>query len=241
MSRARPGHLDIWCIDLDLPAEAVACCERILDPEERARAGRFLRPRDRRRYSVSHAALRHLLSRYTGLGARDLRFEAGPQGKPDLSPETGACLAFNLSRSGEMALVGITAATRLGVDIEQLRVVDDSAAIARSFFSPSERCGLGSVPPDRADVAFLTCWTRKEAFVKALGTGLSFPLDRFDVSLGREDARILGVDGDAQAGRRWDLIHLEPAEGYIGAAAVEGRATTHLIHRLDLDWTRTLR
>ena len=238
--QASPGQLDVWCIDLDLPDGVVACCEPCLEPSERLRAGRFRAARDRRRYSVAHAALRWLLSRHTGRRPHELRFAAGPQGKPMLEPGSGDALSFNLSRSGDLALIGITAGARLGLDVEQLRVVEDAAAIARSLFSPGECSRLAALGPEGADAGFLACWTRKEAFVKALGAGLSFPLDRFEVTLGRDDARLLRVDGDAEAARRWHLVDLDPAPGYIGAAALDADVPACRLRRLDPDWPREL-
>jgi 4'-phosphopantetheinyl transferase len=229
-----PGSVHLWSIPLD-PAEPwFPMWGESLSDEERQRAERFLHAHDRRRYTVAHAALRLLLARYTGVDIHALRFAAGPQGKPALAGAGAPAISFNLSHSGELALVAVSTPARLGVDVEQLRPIDDAGTIARSFFAAAEEAALAAVPPADRDRAFLTCWTRKEAFIKALGGGLSIDLASFEVSFSRDHPAFLRIADAALAAQSWRMIHLEPAAGYVGAAVTDaGVSEIRLLH-LDL-------
>jgi 4'-phosphopantetheinyl transferase len=227
-----PGRVDLWSIPLGPADRAIENLTACISADERGRADRFVFDEHRRRYIVAHAGLRLLLSRYTGVEAGALDFVAGPQGKPSLAPL--AEIAFNLSHSAELAVVAVAAPTRLGVDIEHLREVTDAAAIAHSFFSEAEGAALADTTPAERDRAFLTCWTRKEAFVKALGGGLSVDLTGFAVNLSRERPAFLTIEDPALATVPWSIIHIEPDAGYLGAAVVEGAACTATFACLDL-------
>jgi 4'-phosphopantetheinyl transferase len=193
----------------------------LLSDDERNRANRFVYARDQRRYRVAHAVLRLLLARYAGKDARALRFILGPQGKPDLEDEATSAISFNLSHSGELALLAISSTCRLGVDIEQIRPMEDAMAIARSFFAPAEQAALTARPLAERDRTFMTCWTRKEAFIKALGGGLSIDLKSFEVSIDRDRPAFLRINDSRWSAQTWNMVHLEPADGYIGAVVAD--------------------
>jgi 4'-phosphopantetheinyl transferase len=166
--------------------------------------------------------LRAILGRYLGSDPRRLRFHSNHYGKPSLAEPAG-WLRFNLSHSGGLALVAVTLDHELGVDVEQVRADLAGLSIAEQFFSPAEVATLRALPePDRLQ-AFFNCWTRKEAFVKARGEGLSFPLKRFDVSLAPgEPAALLATHDDPAEAGRWTLHALSPGPGYVAAVAVYG-------------------
>ncbi|HWB97409.1 MAG TPA: 4'-phosphopantetheinyl transferase superfamily protein [Bryobacteraceae bacterium] len=193
-----------------------------LSPDERDRAARFHFNLHRHRFVLSRGLLRVLLARYLDTDPAALVFGYGPQGKPEL-PGSGLC--FNVSHSGNLAAHALvpdpTGSLELGIDVESIRTVSHSDAVARRFFCPAEWQEIETLPPaERAD-AFFRCWTRKEAYVKALGGGLSVPLDRFQVSLlPGHPARLISLDGDPVRASEWSLYHLDPAEGYTGALAV---------------------
>jgi 4'-phosphopantetheinyl transferase len=198
----------------------------VLSHDELERAGRFKFDRDNRRFVVSRGLLRDVLSRYAGIDPALLRFTYGPKGKPGLEttpPNTG--LHFNLSHAHELMMIAISVDTPLGIDVEYVRELPDLDDIARGFFSASEYSDLRRTPRTQRTEAFFNCWTRKEAYVKAIGDGLSAPLDRFDVTLTPgEPARIRGFAGDPANATRWSLYHLEPEPGYVGALAVKGNS-----------------
>lgn len=218
---ARPGltgdEIHVWAVELTRPPEPLAV---LLSADEQARAARFKFDADRRRFTVSRGTLRQLLARYLPLEPARIQFDVGPQGKP--APAGQPEFHFNLAHSGELALIAVTKNQPVGVDVEQLRPMPDREMIARRFFSKAEFAALQTVPAAEQNRAFFNAWTRKEAFIKALGKGLSHPLDAFDVSLAPgQPVRLLRIAGNPKAAAGWTLAHLEPAPGYIGALAVE--------------------
>jgi 4'-phosphopantetheinyl transferase len=220
-----PTDLHVWRVALDQAEDDVAHLRAGLSADEQARADRFHFDRDRRRYAVARGGLRALIGRYLDRAPGDLLFEYGPQGKPRLAPLSGQMpLHFNLAHSHEMALYAITLAGEVGVDIEYTqRQVRDIDQIAARFFSANENAVYCALPALDRRAAFFRCWTRKEAFIKAIGEGLSHPLDRFDVTLApNQPAAILSIDGEPVGSSTWSLFHLEPAADYIGAVAVRG-------------------
>ncbi len=204
--------LHLWLLD---PSDhLLPDLRRLLSEDERARAARFVRPLDRDRYITGRARLRQILAAATGRDPRALRFSYGAHGKPALKGGP----AFNLSHSGPLAALAIgpaaTPAIGIGIDIERIRPIE--AAVARRHFSPAEHAALGQMPAADWLTGFYRCWTRKEALVKAQGTGLSMPLDSFDVSL-TDNARLERIDGDSPG--NWRMIHFNPAPGWVGAVA----------------------
>jgi 4'-phosphopantetheinyl transferase len=201
--------------------ESLGCT---LDSAELRRAKRYRFERDRRRFIAARGLLREVLSRYVGVEPGQLCFCYGPQGKPQLVEERGAdALRFNVSHAHELALLAVTRGREIGVDLEYVRPDLADIGIVERFFSPRETAALRLLPAAEQSEAFFNCWTRKEAYVKARGGGLSVPLDQFDVSLGPDEpAALLRTRGDAQEASRWSLRRLEPGPGYVGALAVEG-------------------
>ena len=176
-------------------------------------------------YALKSSCYR-LLSNFLDLPPDQIRFTYSGYGKPNLIPEQNpADLRFNLSHSGEMALYGITHGRNIGVDIEQLRTLDDFEGIATGFFSPCENAALHTIDAARKPLAFFNCWTRKEAYIKAQGQGLSISLDSFDVTLAPEDtARLLAVRAAREhEAEYWTMDAVETVAGYVAAVVVEKR------------------
>jgi 4'-phosphopantetheinyl transferase len=220
-----PGEIHIWSLRLDPPAQSVEQLGRALAEDEWARANRFRFDKHRRQYAVGRGALRTLLAGYLGTRPELVRFRYGPRGKPFLAedfPGKGD-LQFNLSNSDEMALVGFVRGVEIGVDIEFRKPMPDCEEISERFFSLSEREVLRKLPREIKEEGFFNCWTRKEAYLKAVGEGLAAPLDSFDVTLAPgEPPRMLTLEGDAARAARWTFQHFRPADQYIGALAIEG-------------------
>ncbi len=216
------GIVDLWSASLEPPAPLRVNLEGYLSTDERQRAARFVFPRDRDRFVAGRAFLRLLLAQYLATDPASLRFRYGPHGKPALEDEQGG-VSFNLAHAGSLAVCALTRGSDVGVDVERLRPIPDAGAVARSFFSPRETAELASVPEPARHRAFFDAWTRKEAFLKALGDGLARPLDSFDVTLKPGDApRLLRTLGDPQEASRFSLHSLEPEEGYVAAIAIRG-------------------
>lgn len=217
-----PADVDVWRIGLARDAASLATLWATLSEEERGRAERFVFPADRDRFLASHGALREILGRYLRCDPGRIAFRTTEYGKPFLAPDSGS-LRFNLSHSGDQALFAVTRSRQIGVDIERLREDFDVYEIADRFFSPGEVAALRALPQASLREGFFTCWTRKEAYIKARGEGLSMPLDRFDVSVAPgSEARLLAARGDPAAAEGWTLRAIDPGEGYVAALAVEG-------------------
>lgn len=186
-----PAPSEVWVVDLAVAEQRKQACLAVLSGEEQERADRFLRPSDRDRFIVSHAASRLVLGRALVADPGALVFAAGPAGKPELAGPWSGTLEINLSHSGECALVGLSTHARIGVDIEVVRDLPDALRMARNHFAAEEVAALERCDPTTLTRAFLACWTRKEAFVKASGVGLSVPLDRFSVTIPPRPAAII--------------------------------------------------
>lgn len=193
-------------------------------PDERERADKFRVEWARRHFVVARATLRTILGGYLKARPEKLRFRYSPFGKPYLSGQTGQeGLHFNLSHSHELAVCAVARGRSLGIDIEYLRVDFDYLQLAAHFFSPSERATLGALPVESRARGFFNCWTRKEAYIKAHGSGLSLPLNQFEVSLAPcEPAALLNCAYDPREVVRWTLRELSLAPDYVAALAVEG-------------------
>jgi len=217
-----PDLIDLYVIDLDVSAKQLQSHRLLLNPAEAARADRFARGQHASRWTVCHAMLRKILANYCNTAPETLLFSEEGNGKPLLAKVPGnAELHFNLSHSEAVALIAVTSIGPIGVDIEYERNLRDWEAISCRFFSPAEQAELATVSTDERRHAFYACWTRKEAVIKATGEGLSAKLDAFDVSLSPDrDARVCAYHDSARAGRRWQLHHLQPHPGYVGAVAI---------------------
>jgi 4'-phosphopantetheinyl transferase len=198
---------------------------RTLYHAERERASRFHFEKHRRRFILGRGFLRALLARYLQIAPEDVSFSYGPYGKPALSDERSA-LRFNASHSHELAVYAFSQHHEIGVDVEYIKKDFDVEEIARHFFSADEVQKLSALPKTERPPAFFRCWTRKEAYIKALGSGLSHPLDQFDVTLAPgEPAALLRDHSDPDAASRWSMFNLE-LDDYAGAVAVANANVT---------------
>lgn len=199
--------------------------ERLLSLTERQKAARFLRPGDRERYVVAHGVLRQLLAQYLLIAPAEIVFEAGEFGKPAVVWRTGfPRIAFNMAHSGDVILYAITAGRCVGVDVEAVRLDRDLMEIAESQFASDEIETFRAAEPAERAAAFYRCWTLKEAYLKARGEGLGFPLRQFSVSFeSLETPTLRWASDDPNVAERWSVFGLSPAHGYVGALIVEGR------------------
>ena len=212
------GTVHVWRIALDQPDERLDRFRRTLEPDELNRASRFHFEKHRRHFIVARGFLRSVVARYLETQPEALRFAYGAYGKPGLASEH--VLRFNLSHSHEVALLAVALDAELGVDVEHIRADFASEEIARRFFSRAEVEVFNALPKEEQVAAFFRCWTRKEAYIKAIGKGLSQPLDGFDVTLGPgEEAALLRAAADDAS--RWAMSDVDVGPGYAGALAVE--------------------
>src|SRR5262245_39263963 len=219
-------EVHVWRATLAWPEAAAHRLEQYLAADERDKMQRFRREKDRRRYLVGRGLLRSLLGRYLDVSAQALRFETTAAGKPHLASGQKQ-LQFNLAHSGEYVLFAIADGRAVGVDVEEINDDLDAREIAAHFFSPDEQRELEALTGRLKIEGFFACWTRKEAYVKARGEGLSLPLDQFDVSLRPgEPARLIATRPDPTEASRWQLSGLGVADGYKAALAVEGQGWT---------------
>ncbi len=221
---ARSDEVHVFRLDLAELAQQAALLRPLLNAEEDARAARFVFDRHRFPFIGARASLRAVLGAYLGLDPRGLLFDYGKQGKPSLRPgQSPIRLSFNLSHAHERALIAVSLEREVGVDVEYIRPDFTGEDIWERFFSERERAALRALPEAVRPLAFFQCWTRKEAYIKATGPGLSTPLHSFDVSLGPGvPAALLATRPDAEDARRWTLHALEPGEGYAGAVMAAG-------------------
>ncbi|MDP8909369.1 MAG: 4'-phosphopantetheinyl transferase superfamily protein [Chloroflexota bacterium] len=220
------GPSEVVYAFLSLLGQPAALDEALLDDEERARAMRFVRSPDRRRFVLAHAGLRLFLARCLDVQPAAVRYESGVHGKPRLARDLPA-LEFNLSHSAGLGLLAVARDRAVGVDVEHLRDVPEALNIADTHFSPVERDVLVSLPPADRGAAFFRCWTRKEAVIKALGEGLGRALGSFEVDLAPGSTSALArFDGRPGNVAGWSLRDLTAPTGYTaaGAAAVALRA-----------------
>ena len=207
------AHCQLWRVDLDVvPGPEAAAC---LSNEECERAHRFVFARDRHRYVAAHSALRSTLSAHTGIAGAFLDFTHGAFGKPTLIEPAG--VRFNLSHSQSVGLIAISTDAEVGVDVELLRHMPDAEALADIHFTETERCALEELRPDERDRAFLRCWTRKEACLKATGMGLSADTRSFEVGLAGDSREVqIASDGSLV---RLALSSFDGGQGVVCAIA----------------------
>lgn len=219
-------EVHVWRSYLDLAASQIQALYQTLSADERSRAERFYFQQDQHRFIAARGILRAILGRYLRVESNQLRFGYGLYGKPALTGECGGeDLRFNLSHSDGLALYAVTRGREVGVDLERIRADFVDEQVAKRFFSPEEVSALQALPAHLQKEAFFNCWTRKEAYIKARGEGLSFPLDKFEVSLSPgAPAALVSTLSDPQEATRWSLHHLFPGPGYVGALAVEGQS-----------------
>jgi 4'-phosphopantetheinyl transferase len=224
-----PGELinstavHVWRVPLDVSAVQFESLLGFLSADELAKAGRFHFERDQKRFIVARGILRKILGHYLKENPNEILFEYTAHGKPVLASESrGDTPSFNLTHSDTLALYAITRAQKIGIDIERIRNDIDVDQIAQRFFSQNEISSLNQIHKNKRSEIFFQYWTRKEAFLKAIGEGISFPMEQCDVSL--TSGSILSpiiLSGNKGESSRWHVQDLIPGEGYAAAIAVD--------------------
>jgi 4'-phosphopantetheinyl transferase len=218
LPRGREVH--VWHSRLDDPAlmdEATTAC---LSRGERQRAARFHFERHRRRFLASHAFLREVLARYLGCPAADVELGEASAGKPELAARADG-LRFNLSHSGEVALVVVAAGREVGADVEFLSRPRPLESLGPRVLSPAERDQLAAAEPAERQSAFLRAWTRKEAVLKASGTGIDRDLAAVEVGIAAGE-HVVALADLQEVVSEWSVSSFDPAPGYFGAVAAQG-------------------
>lgn len=217
------GEIHVWQADFAKLGNVAPAAWKIMSADEQRRAQRFCFLQDRHRFCASRLFLRSIIASYTRGKAGDLIFVVGPFGKPRLSlSNTVDGFEFNLAHSRCGVLLAVTRGRCIGIDVEDLRPIPEALKIARQYFSAAERYALERIPEDEQQVAFLTCWTRKEAVVKAMGGGLHIPLDAFSVPLStQQPLRVSWLKNGSSRPPAFNLVDLSAGSAVI-ALAVEG-------------------
>jgi len=221
------GDIHVWQINLNDASHAFTMSETLLSEEERKRAQQFIFSVHRTRFVLARAFLRVVLSRYVGVPAATISFGYTAAGKPYLAPNT-LDLRFNLSHADCRAVCAVTHGCEVGIDIERLRVVPDACSVAARFISRRECDALEATAEAARDESFLTCWTRKEAYVKGRGLGLMCALDGFDVSLSRTTGNALLATRIEEKDERWWVHDVAVGPGFVCSLAVQGHTLAAL-------------
>jgi 4'-phosphopantetheinyl transferase len=216
------NEVDVWFTPLGRDVQSLNAALQVLAPDEVDRAERFRLGKDRDQYVLARGILRNILSRYLHIPPAQLRFEYNECGKPALRRDCGGCsLTFNLSHVPGAAVFAVSSGRKVGVDLELVREGIEYEQIAERFFSPYEVGALRPLPTEAKLRAFFACWTRKEAYIKAKGNGLSLDLKSFDVAFAPgEAASLLRVANDPLEADRWSLMNLDVPAGYVAALVV---------------------
>lgn len=219
---ARPGEVHLWRASLRPCPAVLQRLHATLSAAERERAARFRFDEHRERFVAGRGIQRAILGGYAGIPPARVRYRTGGHGKLELDDGRGR-IRFNATNCEDRALFAVVPWRRIGIDLEAVRPVPEAESIIESFFSAAERRAFLAVPANARDEAFFACWTRKEAFIKALGGGLSIPLDDFDVTFAPgEPARLLALRGLPGPAEAWTLREVDAGPGWAGALAVEG-------------------
>lgn len=222
--RLTDDQVHVWRIPLNHSSARTLLSLEVLSTDEQARAARFHFDKDRNQFVQARAALRFILGEYLNVRPQKLEFSYGAQGKPALANvHEDSELRFNLSRRSGLALLAVSRGREIGVDVELIRAGMSLFEVAEISFSSLELTTLRGLPERVRPAGFYNCWTRKEAYVKARGEGLSFPLQKFDVSLTPGDpARLIQVRDNLDDVDRWTLQEIPVGENYVAALIVEG-------------------
>ena len=217
------SDVHVWVVRLKASNQRLNQLFSSLSADEKQRSGEFKTEHLRNRFVISRGMLRALLGAYLGIPPCDIRFSYSSNGKPSLF-SSNRVLDFNISHSGNLGVYSFARACQLGIDVEQIRDIPEIGLIARHCFSAEEAAELETVDIQRRVASFCACWTRKEAYLKATGEGLSGELRRFRVTvLPDAPAALVHVNGDDAEARLWSLYELLPDSGYIGALAFRGK------------------
>jgi len=218
----KPNTVHIWAINFVVNEETFNSYFSLLSDDEKVRALRFKFYKDKRCYVVTKGVLRLLSASYLKMNAKDIIFEYEKYGKPKFKSQTN--LNFNVSHSGDMAIIGFVYNYTIGVDVEKIKNDFDTSEIAANFFSQKEIEALQHIPKNEQYIAFYRCWTRKEAFVKAKGSGLSFPLDEFSVTLDKDlESELVETQWNPSEKYQWQLTSFKPSLDYIAATIVNSK------------------
>jgi 4'-phosphopantetheinyl transferase len=219
----RPQQLHLWQLDLDSLQSLDGENPTPLSQDELARTARFHFERDRKRFANARVGLRNILSRYVHISPGEIKFIYSRTGKPEiLESQNFAGVRFNLSHSGSLAMVGVVLGQRIGVDVEEYRTLE-FMEIAHRYFSEREYRDLCALAADERARGFFSCWTRKEALLKALGEGIGVLLARISVTVtDDEPPRLVEFQDDSRAPQQWSLLDVNIHPGYAAAAAFEG-------------------
>jgi 4'-phosphopantetheinyl transferase len=220
------GEIHVWTLNLNQPSASEENYTSSLSTGELTRAGAFHSINLRMRYILAHFGLRFILGLYLNREPHEIIYGYEPHGKPYIVVPDADGLFFNLTYSHDLALIALNRGKPIGIDLEYCKFIPDADQIIAQYSSPEECSQYLQLKPEDRISAFYRCWTRKEAFVKALGSGLSYPLDWFCVSiLPEEPARLIRLRGDSTAPNRWQIRELSSGKGYEAALAVEGDVT----------------
>lgn len=224
------NNVHVWRVSLRAASVNVKSLFRLLTHDEIDRALRFHFQRDRDHFVVVRGVLRILLGTYIQIPPEQIRFQYSVHGRPSLAPDqSDMMLDFNVSHSHELALLAFSRGRAVGIDLEYVRQDIVHEKIAEHFFSAQEVASLQTLSDNQRTAAFFNCWTRKEAFIKATGDGLTRPLDQFSVSLvPGEAAKLLAIQGQPEELSKWFIQNLEPGPGY--AAALVAQSPVEHIH-----------
>jgi 4'-phosphopantetheinyl transferase len=218
-------EVHLWRASLERCTCACEAFTHTLADDERDRAARYGCKATRNRFVIGRGLLRTVLGRYLRKAPRLVQFRVSSQGKPILS-DSSPQLHFNVSHSHQLVLVAVTWRGELGIDVERVRPFANDLGLAERYFSPRECRLLRLLSPERRTEAFFHAWTRKEACLKALGVGLSYGLDRVEVTISPEDpVRLLRLNGEEKHAAPWSLLALSPAPGYVGALALKAHGS----------------
>jgi 4'-phosphopantetheinyl transferase len=213
------GTIDLWVADFHQAKGSSADYRWLLSDDELARASHFQFDHLTAFYIFCRGTLRRILSGYLAIPATSIKFQYGDKGKPFVVTQAG--LQFNVSHAGDLFVCAVSSGLIIGVDVEQIRPMEDMPAIAAQFFAPAEQRHLAGIAEGDRTHAFYQCWTRKEAVIKATGEGISRPLDSFEVSFGPGAApRLMRLDDDLSPS--WQMDSFEPCPGYLGAVTSPG-------------------
>ncbi|ASW10341.1 4'-phosphopantetheinyl transferase superfamily protein [Rhizobium sp. 11515TR] len=216
MENIGPDTIDVWHWKLDMPLPDPGMYITLLSLDECVRTIRFVHDCDRHRFVAARTGMRVILGRYLGIPPRSIGFDYGDNGKPYVAIGGVCPIHFNLSHSADLAVLAVSDRYELGIDIEEIRFLKED--IAKWFFSRKEYQTLRSLPADGYLDGFYRCWTRKEAFIKAHGAGLSLPLDSFDVAFDRsKQSRLERLEGDEDAPQNWAILELATPANFAGA------------------------
>jgi 4'-phosphopantetheinyl transferase len=211
----------VWRADLRFNECFQSSFLKLLSPDEKRRADKFHFAKDSRNFIVARGILRSLIGKYLEINPAEISFQYSEFGKPGIAANHS--LQFNISHSENVALFAFIKKLNVGVDVEFVKQDIEVKDIATKFFSANEVLNLLALPEKQHTLGFFNCWTRKEAFIKAVGQGLSFPLDQFEVSLEPDKpAKLLATNWEPKAVSKWSIYSMSPGANFVGSVAIEG-------------------